>query len=177
MPIKNFSNPKIYEYRNKLKGNIYTTRFNDKTFEENRRFCIKTPKIGCIYSSSVTIGQNVQIQSILFVLEMNNEKNKIMGIGMIKNNNPIYNKYKIYEEEQYNTFAYVGKYRIAREEMTEEEEEIMKVFDILCFTGSRHLKRLKGIKAFPIDMLYRCSEIKDLVEFVTNMFKKRYLKK
>ena len=57
--------------------------------------------------------------------------------------------------------------------MTAEEERIMKVFDVLCFTGSRHMKRLQGIKAFPIDMLYRCSKIMDLIDFISKMFKRR----
>ena len=176
MPVRKYQNKEVYEYRSKLKGNIFTTRFNNKTYEENREFCKKNSKMGCIYSAEEPIGQNINIQAIILVLEMNNEKNRVMGIGMIQNN-PIYKKYEVYQEGRYNTFSYVGKYRIDREEITEEEEEIMKVFDILCFKGSRHLKRLKGIKAFPIDMLYGCSKIKDLVEFVTNMFKKRFIEK
>jgi hypothetical protein len=57
--------------------------------------------------------------------------------------------------------------------MTEEEENIMRVFDVLCFTGARHMKRLQGIKAFPMDMLYKCSKIMDLLDFITKMFKCR----
>ena len=73
----------------------------------------------------------------------------------------------------------MGKTRIDRNTMNEEEEEIMKVFDILCFTGKRHQKRLSGIKAFPMDMIYKMSlrskELgkMDLVDFITEMFKKR----
>ena len=49
----------------------------------------------------------------------------------------------------------------------------MQVFDILCFKGSHNLKRLRGIKTFPVDMLYRCKRIMDLAEFIKNMFVKR----
>ena len=52
----------------------------------------------------------------------------------------------------------------------------MKVFDRFCFTGAKNLKRGKGITAFPIEILYKCSKHMDLVEFVRNMFKKRFFK-
>jgi hypothetical protein len=54
--------------------------------------------------------------------------------------------------------------------MTEEEEEIMKVFDTVCFKGASNMKRGQGITAFPIELLYRVSKTKDLVEFVRQMF-------
>lgn len=57
--------------------------------------------------------------------------------------------------------------------MTIKEEQIMKVFDILCFKGKRHQKRLKGIKCFPIDMLYNCKDVLDLVEFISKSFENR----
>jgi len=80
----------------------------------------------------------------------------------------------VYSEAKYNQFAYVGKYRIDRSEMDEMEERIMKVFDILCFKGARHLKRLTGVKAFPLDILYKCSRLIDLIDFISTMFKKRF---
>jgi hypothetical protein len=35
------------------------------------------------------------------------------------------------------------------------------------------MKRLQGIKAFPMDMLYKCKSIMDLVEIVKTMFRRR----
>jgi hypothetical protein len=57
--------------------------------------------------------------------------------------------------------------------MTPDEEDIMQVFDILCFTGNHNMKRGQGLKAFPIDMLYKCSRRLDLVKFIGTMFKNR----
>ena len=57
--------------------------------------------------------------------------------------------------------------------MTEEEEQIMKVFDILCFSGNKHMKRGQGLKSFPSDMLYKMSKRLDLVSYIGEMFKKR----
>jgi hypothetical protein len=106
---------------------------------------------------------------------MNNTTNKIMGIGMVRNH-PHCNTANVYETGNYNRYCFIGKYRIGREDMIEQEEEIMKVFDILCFTGSKHMKRGHGINAFPYDILYRCSPKLDIVKFISNMFQVRIKK-
>lgn len=164
----------ILEYRAQLKHHLTTTRFNNKTWTENKEYRQKNPKIGCIYPTPEPNGQSIPCEAKLFVLEMNNEQNRIMGIGLVLNK-PIYNKYHVYSDPKYNQFAYLGKHRIDRTNMTEKEEMIMKVFDILCFKGARHMKRLLGLKAFPMDMLYNCSSTFDLIDFITNMFKSRII--
>jgi hypothetical protein len=130
------------------------------------------PVSGCIYNCDRPVSQYIPSKLDIYVLEMNNEENKIMGIGIIRNE-PIYNKYNIHIEAKYNVFSYLGKRRIDREEFTEEEEIIMTVFDKLCFKGKRHMKRLNGIKSFPIDMLYNCKHVFDLVDFICKCFKQR----
>ena len=112
---------------------------------------------------------------------MDNDSNRIFGIGLIKNI-PYYNKYRIYGEqvesfEDYNRYVYVGKYHIKREDMTEEEEIIMKVFDELCFKGHMHMKRGQGLKAFPLKILWRTKHILDLRSYVEKMFKHRFFDK
>ena len=156
---------------------IATTRFNNETWTENQDFIkeytntnpSKTSKpIRCIYPVSHII-QAVSKNSVFYILEMNNQTNKIMGIGLVKNI-PIYNKYNVYKKPSYNQFAYVGYYRIDRKDMNELEEVIMRVFDYYCFKGKTHLKRLKGIKLFPKKILDKCDSILDLLEFITKMF-------
>jgi hypothetical protein len=172
MPKRNFS-LEVYEYIALSKAVIATTRFNDTTYQENKEYRQnKDHPFGCIYNGIQPVSQYIRMDTDIYVLEMNNDTNRIMGIGKIRND-PIYNKYKIYQDDKYNVFSYVGKHRIDRTEMTDKEEQIMKVFDILCFKGKRHLKRLKSIKTFPIDMLYNCRHVVDLVDFIKNMFKKR----
>lgn len=159
-------------YISSKKYHILTTRFNNKTWAENETYRRKNPKIGCIYPSPDPISQRIDPDKILFIMEMNNEANRIMGIGMVKNR-PIYNKYQTYNEPMFNVYAYLGKDRIDRSELSEEEEEIMKVFDIFCFKGAKHQKRLMGITSFPPDKLYRCSAVIDLVDFIAQLFIKR----
>lgn len=176
-----------YKYKQFLANRrsfLLTTRFGSykknniifDTWEENIQFRKKNPNIGCLYGSPDKITNTIPPESILFILEMNNDINKIMGIGMVKNH-PITGKYNTYKDGNFNRYIYVGKYRIDRKDMTEEEDNIMKAFDILCFTGNQHLKRGKGITAYPPHMLYNCIPIIDLVEFISNMFKTRFSKK
>jgi hypothetical protein len=159
-------------YKQNLKNFILTSRFNNHTMNENAIFRKNNQKIGCIYCSPIPISSEIPIDKILFILEMNNDTNKIIGIGMIRNHTT-YNKYSVYDTDNYNRYIYIGKYRIDRSEMTPEEDTIMRVFDILCFTGNKHMKRGNGLKTFPTEMLYRCSKIMDLVDFINTMFKKR----
>jgi ribosomal protein S13 len=165
-------NIEIRDYEKNAKSILTTTRFNDETWEQNEEYRDKNKLSGCIYGTPEPISSKISRDKLIFVLEMNNEKNRIMGIGMIKNNMYV-KKHRIYNNDDYNRYSYLGKYRVDRDDMTKEEEDIMKVFDVLCFRGARHQKRLKGIKSFPLDMLFNCSKIMDLVDFISKMFKKR----
>jgi hypothetical protein len=160
---------KIKEYRSKLKNMVVTTRFSTDTLLENAAFRQRNSKVGCVYCCPTPISTKIPENMVLFVMEMNNTINKIVGIGMVKNH-AICNKYKVYYNVSYNRYVYMGATRIPRESMTEEEEEIMKVFDTLCFKGATNMKRGQGITAFPVELLYRVSTTKDLVEFVKQMF-------
>lgn len=162
----------IKKYAATLKHFVMTSRFNNETIAENQIYRNMHPKVGCIYCAPQTIAKKVPIDSVMFVLEMNNDTNRIEGIGMVRNH-PYLNKYTVYINGNYNRYCYIGKHRIDRKSMTEEEDKIMTVFDILCFTGNKHVKRGQGLKTFPIEFLYKCNRTLDLVVFITNMFKTR----
>ena len=174
--IKQIHKINVNDYRKQMRNFIMTSRFNNNTWEENTYFREKQSKIGCIYCSPNPVSMNIPNESILFILEMNNDKNHISGVGMVMNK-PKINKYFVYENGNYNRYSFIGNYRIDRTEMTEEENTIMRVFDILCFTGNRHMKRGQGLTMFPVEMLYKCHKKLDLVEFIRNMFKSRFTKK
>lgn len=158
---------------------LCTTRFTDSTWQENVRYralAFKEKSTKCIYGSPFTLRQGIDYDAIVFVLEMNNDQNKIMGIGLIRNH-PICGKHRIYKNGNYNRYAFVGVMRIGREDMTPEEEEVAKAFDILCFKGSKHMKRGSGINMFSDEILFRCMGTLDLVQFVSSMFRKRMSRK
>ena len=165
------TNSEYSEYCASIKTPLVTTRFNNITWGENIEYRKKHPVLGCIYATPDINSERIAPDSVLFVLEMNNDMNKIMGIGMVRNH-ALVKKHRVYSNDNYNRYAYVGKHRIDRKDMTEEEETVMCAFDALCFTGARHMKRLQGIKAFPMDMLYKCKSVLDLVDFVKKIFRK-----
>jgi hypothetical protein len=174
--IEQIKNKKIKDFKLEQRHYLLTSRFNNETWNENQQYRMKHNTIGCIYCTPEQISQSIPIDAITFILEMNNDTNKIIGIGMVRNR-PICDKYYVYKEGNYNRFVYVGKTRISRCDMTEEEEEVMKVFDILCFKGNKHMKRGHGLKSFPIEILYKCSKRLNLVNFISEMFKKRLIQK
>ncbi len=163
---------RVREYSKTLRHHILTSRFSDDTWKENQSFREKNPHLACIYSSPTSVSKHILVDSIMFILEMNNTQNKIMGIGMVKNH-PTINKYGVYEYSEFNRFFYVGKMRIDRCQMSGEEEQILRLLDRVCFTGKKHLKRGTGITMFPAELLYRFSSVMDIVEYVRNMFKRR----
>jgi hypothetical protein len=154
--------------------NLITSRFSNSTWDENRKFISKKQKLGCVYCAPSMMSVKIALDSTLFVLEMNNDINEIMGIGKVKNH-PKIRKYSVYMNQNYNRYVFTGKNRIDRADMDDEEEEIMRAFDILCFKGNYHMKRGHGLLAFPPVLLYRIMPVIDLVQFVYNMFDKRNL--
>ena len=164
---------KIREYERTIKYHIMTTRFNNETAEQNRIYRTKKHiENYCIYGTPVEVSRSIATDAKMIVLEMNNDKNQIIGIGLLVNRRNI-NNYTIYENPGYNRYCYLGKDRIKREEMSEEEEITMKIFDKLCFEGKLHSKRGHGLRTFPTKILYRCLKLRNLEKELVDMFKKR----
>jgi hypothetical protein len=165
----------VANFKKQQEKYLLTSRFNNETVEENKRFRSNHQKVGCIYCAPNKITETIPSNKIMFVLEMNNDINEIIGIGMLRNHSYI-QRYNVYTHNNYNRYIYMGKHRIDRKDMTQEELTIMKVFDRLCFTGNHHVKRGQGLKQFPSNMLYNCLSKINLLEFVNDMFKKRIQK-
>jgi hypothetical protein len=164
----------INQYRREMKRYVMTSRFNNATSTENARFRRQhEDKLGCVYCAPLTVAQAIPVDAVMFVLEMNNDTNKIMGIGMVRNH-PRINLFQVYQNNNFNRYTYTGKCRIDRNSVSEDEDIILRVFDVLCFTGHKHMKRGQGLTAFPVEMLCRCAYNKiDLVDFIVDMFKQR----
>jgi hypothetical protein len=163
---------KIREFAHSQPYSLATTRFTNETWEENQRFREKNPNAKCAYSTICPISSSVPVDGVVFVLEMNNDTNQIMGIGLIRNR-PIYGKYSVYSNEKYNRFSYLGKRRIDCNDMTSAEKEMMKLYEAVCFNGKSHLKRGHGITKFPIEIVFMCLQHVNLIQYVKEMFKQR----
>lgn len=183
MPRRKYP-PQVVDYMRTNKSYIATTRFNNETWQENQRFLdglrdtdVSAKRMQCLYSCSVAIGEIVPIAANVLVLEMNNETNQLLGIGLIKNHAPLFQKYTMYSQEKYNRYSYYGAHHITRADMDDEELELLRLLERYCFHGRRHQKRMDGIRLFPPDILYEIYEQKErnLSVEIANMFKRRAL--
>ncbi len=160
-------------FEKSLKHTLATTRFNTLTWNENCKMRETNKSVKCIYAAPIQISSRVSLDRNVFVLEMNNDEDRIMGIGLIKNH-PIVGKYSVYSIQNYNRVIYIGKWRIGREEMTENELEILRVFEAVCFKGINHSKRGQGITILPIKLQYKSHTLGlNMIDYICDMFKKR----
>ena len=164
----------LRNFQKSLRNQLLTSRFTTATWNENELYRKSHNNVGCIYCSPDPISKSIMIDSNLFILEMNNDTNKIMGIGLVRNHH-VNGKLTVYTKGNYNRYAFIGRNRVCRTEMTEEEDLVMQIFDILCFRGNTHMKRGQGLKRFPTELLYTLSKKLDLIKYIGNMFKSRLL--
>jgi hypothetical protein len=151
------------------------TRFNNTTYDENIRYRDKHNE-NVIYGSTLKIRDKYPVGGLIFIAEMNNETNKIEGIGLIKNQLVHDKRHKIYDNNEYNRYIYRGKYWLSREKINEFDPEVLEIFDTILFKGKSHLKCRIGItiiteKLF-IHWIYELKELKNKVKnLFTNYFK------
>ncbi len=160
---------------------IMTIRYDDKSYKEMLDYSGLFAKKGikCVYGAAKIVSEMVVNDSILFILEMNNTTNKIMGVGMVRNTpqDPLTTVgrrvFNIHEDGNLNRYVYIGSRRITREEMTSEENEVFLALDYLCFYGNSHMKRCYGITMFPLDIVFKCKNVINLPLYIKNMFRNR----
>jgi hypothetical protein len=170
---------------------ICTTRFNTETLQQNCAWRRRHQKLDeCVYGSPIPVKHAVRGSAWMIVLEMQNDANKIVGIGLVKNSPnlpgvPIPHnsnsgskgaggsalKPSVYNCGNYNRFIYQGAYRIdllSNEiELTREEQLVIKMLELALFYGANHSKRGKGICELPkhVASLYDFKEcLKQLVQ-------------
>lgn len=156
---------------------LASTRFTSATYEENMSYR-KQQSIEVIYGTPVAIKPLGERVCILIVLEMNNEKNRLEGIGLIKNRMVSDVRHKIYSQPEYNRFIYRGKYFVNREELKEYDNTIVEICDLILFKGKSHLKRHYGITIVS-ENLFRHWEQFDMIELkkqIIKVFKDKYRK-
>jgi len=171
---------------------ICTTRFNTETLNQNCAWRRRYQKLDeCVYGSPIPMKHAVREGAWMIVLEMQNDANKIAGIGLVKNSPnlpsvPVPHNSKdkgggsalkpkpsssVYSCGNYNRYIYQGAYRIdllSNEiELTREEQLVMKMLELALFYGPNHSKRGKGICELPkhVASLYDFKEcLKQLVQ-------------
>ena len=81
---------------------LAVTRFNNKTCDEYQRYRDKYNINGACYATPIKISERVTYKSTLYVFEMNNDLNIIMGVGIIINTHSKGIKHNIYSDYNYN---------------------------------------------------------------------------
>ena len=106
----------------------------------------------------------------LYVLEMNNDTNQIMGVGIIRNFIKMDRHHSIYSDQNFNRFSYGGKRRIDRSNFTRDEHELIEKIEEKVFKGKGHLKRGQGIQKIPYER-YTKSDLEQFKEmFLSRSF-------
>jgi hypothetical protein len=149
---------------------LAATRFNNFTANENRRWKENNSYRGCIYNSPVYIKDTIPLLEELYIIEMNNDTNKIIGFGKVYNKVYVDRPYLIHDDRNYNRHTYRGKIRLDINEIINETAEnktnkiyIEKIEDRL-FRGYKHMKRGYGISQLPLDIT------KEFYPFVKSLF-------
>lgn len=151
---------------------ICSTRFTNDTWEENVKWRTLHNYNGCIYNSPMRIKQTIPQMIVVFIVEMNNDLNKIMGIGMIKNYVHVDNYYKIYKDGNYNRYTYKSSFRIDKSKFKNKDIIYIEILEKLIFKGSHHIKRSQGITQLPSWILN--NKHIDFIDIFKNMFIREY---
>jgi hypothetical protein len=163
--------------------NIVTSRFNNSTWEENCSFRDKHKEVACIYGSPQQMTEKIPLNSLVFVVEMNNSTNKIEGIGLIRNLLNHEKKIRVYQTGNYNRYTYQGNFRIDRCTIEFVCPQILQILEKLVFTGKTHLKRGAGFTRIP-EKLYKHHKILENYNYteqqikyeIATLFKRQFTK-
>lgn len=144
--------------KNKHAGPAFTvciTRYSNATWAERTAWLAANPQHACIYKSPVPIKLCIPYQAPLFVLEMNNDTNQIMGVGRIVNEIRADRAYRVYADQNYNRYTYLGRNRVDRAVIMQSRinARVIETLERMLFYGGRHAKRGQGIDELPVRIL------------------------
>ena len=164
---------------------VLTTRFSSLTYKENnlyREGIMKEKSMTniCIYGTKSRISYEIHGDNkLLFVLEMNNTINKIMGIGIVKTVLDKNQDRKVYSDERLNKCIYSSVYFVPLLRQVHDEKSyylddgkfkkwsydyvedihpdfiayVQDVLEPMCFKGKSHLKRGESFTRFPMKFM------------------------
>ena len=131
---------------------IVTGRYNNETWKATQEYRLKK-NLQCIYAPPCRLSPTIDLNSPVFVIEMNNQINEIMGIGLIKNKLITDKVYKVQKDTNCNRYIYIGDYHISRELLEDYNEELVYILDEILFKGYTHSKRGLGLTKIPEKVL------------------------
>jgi len=135
---------------------VGTVRFNNDTYLENYLWKKRKEYKGCAYGLDKPLSKDIPEGKYIYIIEMNNDTNKIMGIGKIKNQVVHTNRSRMYSEERRNKFMYKSMHSATREDILEAQPRantVLKFLENMLFHGSGHFKRGQGCTILPWDRI------------------------
>lgn len=134
---------------------VVTSRFSNETFNENETYRQRNNLQGCIYGSPLTISKKIPTEASVFVVEMNNNTNKILGIGKIVNYPNRNRPPPVYSYGNYNRYLYTGTKRMDRDEIERFSPALVETLETLLFKGKTHAKRGSGLITYPETLIQK----------------------
>ena len=131
---------------------IVTGRFNNETRDANYSYREKH-NFACLYSCPSELSPKILYNTPVFVIEMNNSKNKIEGIGLIKNKPETKKYYKVHSDGNTNRYTFIGDYFINRDIIDDYNAPLVYVLEEILFKGKTHSKRGSGLTIIPQKVL------------------------
>jgi len=129
---------------------IVTTRFNEETYYNNYAYRKKNQdKFACIYCSPCELSCKIAYGTFVYVIEMNNSTNRILGIGLIRNKYETTKYYKVHSHGNWNRYIYIGKYFISRDFLLLSNPAFLYTLEDVLFKGKTHSKRGNGFTRLP----------------------------
>lgn len=151
---------------------IATTRFSDFTFKENRLWREEREYTGCIYGTPLMMTSKIETGRPTLMIEMNNDRNRIEGIGFLFNRPCEDNYRRIYSDPNTNRYIYQGRYRLDRSVVVDEYyKKVLWTLDMLLFKGAGHSKRSIGLTRLPAWLMFNIYDY-DFGEVIWEMFEK-----
>jgi len=149
---------------------IVTGRYNNETWIATQVYREKK-NIQCIYAPPCQLSSAIDVNSLVFVIEMNNEVNEIMGIGLMKNKLVTDKTHRVQRDTNCNKYIYIGDYHISREILEDYNAELVYVLDQILFKGYTHSKRGTGLTRIPEKVLkLDVCEGMDIKKEIKNIF-------
>lgn len=113
----------------------------------------------------------IEPREVVCMVEMNNTQNKVMGVGLVRNN-PYLQKFLIYDAHGYNRYVFVGEYRLERDDLP---ESVLRALDAILFKGKSHMKRSSGFTIVSEKLLRdeRCDGV-NIESEITETFRAKF---
>jgi len=129
---------------------IVTTRFNHETYYANYAYRKKHQEtFSCIYCSPCELSSKIAYGTPVYVIEMNNSTNQVLGIGLIRNRYETTRYYKVHSNGNWNRYIYVGKSFVSRDLLMLSNPAFLYVLEDVLFKGKTHSKRGNGFTRLP----------------------------